>query len=549
MKIRVLTLLLVASVISGCAGLGPVAMAPSGASSPDAGVGGTGYTDVDGGDRDRDEGVGGTGFVSGVAQASGGDEGVGGTGIFGVITAFGSIVVNGVHIDYEDETPVVVDGIAGTPDDFAIGQVVAVEARPMGERYQAKLVEVQHAALGPVSDVDEAARTITVLGQTIQVAETDRLPLIDEWVRVSGLRGPDEQVVATRIDPVPASRGAFVRGVALPADGDGLALGGLQFDRPLIDGRTIDIGDEVLLRGVLRARAFEVTDFVKAPRDPFGGRMSDLLVQGFVASNASGLSYIAGHNWTLPEGVSQRFSREGLPAALFKGRWLSDDMSMSPQPRIQIPGLLRDMPWALDGDALQAGEIPDLLRGQMEANGQDPLTVDPTSLPDIGQVRALVAAKGMPGGFVDAARPLTADQLSALMELGGAEATEEGILHFNPKLFAAFFEHQDMIEEYAVGEGFDPSQMPKFEAMKTRLLEAGIDPAEFVGAHSELAVIVGLLRLRDAAQQEGFDPASLPPATRLRLRDILIDGGELPGGVPAALRPPPPPTPARGPQR
>ncbi|WOF75549.1 DUF5666 domain-containing protein [Parvibaculaceae bacterium PLY_AMNH_Bact1] len=542
--IRVLVLLIAASLVAGCAGLGPVAMVPTGTSSPDAGVGGTGYTDVDG--ADRDEGVGGTGFVSGVAQASGGDDGVGGTGIFGVITAFGSIVVNGVHIDYEDETPVVVDGTEGTPDDFAIGQVVAVEARPMGERYQAQLVEVRHAALGPVSDVDEATRTITVLGQTIQVAQSDRLPLVDEWVRISGLRGPDEQVVATRIDPVSPSRGAFVRGVALLADGEGLALGGLQFDRPLINGRTIDAGDEVLLRGIVRARAFEVTDFVKAPSEPFGGRMSDLLVQGFVASDLSGLHYVAGHNWTLPEGLVPRFSEEGLPAALFKGRWLEDEISVSPQPRIQIPGLLRNIPQALENGNLRAGEIPDLLRNQIEARGIDRLTIDPTNLPDIAQVRALVAAKGMPGVFLDAARPITADQLSALMELGGADATEEGILRFNPERFATFLEHQDMIKEYAVGEGVDPLPMPQFQAMRARLLEAGIDPAQLAGAHSELAAIAGLLRLRDVAQREGFDPSSLPPAMRLRLRDMLIDGGELPDGVPAALRPPPSPP---GPQR
>lgn len=545
MKIRVLTLLVVASVISGCAGLGSVAMSPSGApsgtSSPDAGVGGTGYTDVDGADRDRDEGVGGTGFVSDVAQASGGDEGVGGTGIFGVITAFGSIVVNGVHIDYEDETPVVVDGVAGTPDDFAIGQVVAVEARPMGERYQAKLVEVQHAALGPVSDVDEAARTITVLGQTIQVAETDRLPFIDEWVRVSGLRGPDEQVVATRIDPVPASRGAFVRGVALSAEGEGLTLGGLRFDRPFINGRTIEIGDEILLRGVFRARAFEVTDFVKAPRDPFGGRMSDLLVQGFVASNASGLNYVAGHNWTLPEGLSQRFTGEGLPAALFRGRWLSDEMSINPQPHIQIPGLLRDMPWALEGQAFQAGDIPDLLRGQMQAKGHDPLTIDPTTLPNVEQVRALVTAKGLPSGFLNAAQPLTADQLSVLMEMGGADDTAEGIQRFDAERFGLFLERHEAIREVVAEGEFDSAQMPQLQAVEMRLREAGIDPSKFVGARLELAAVVGLLRLRHAVELEGFDPKSLPLATRARLRDLLTDRGVLPAQLPAAVRAAPAP--------
>ncbi len=539
--IRSLVFLLAASLVAGCAGFDTIALGPTGANAPDTGVGGTGYSDVSGPDRDLDEGVGGTGFATGVAQINGGDdEGVGGTGIFGIISAFGSIVVNGVHIDYEDETPVVVDGVSGSPDDFAIGQVVAVEAQPMGERYKAHLVEVQHAAMGPVSHVDEGARTITVLGQTIQVASTDRLPLKDEWVRVSGLRGPDEQVMATRIDPVSPKHGAFVRGVAYPTGGEMLSLGGLLFDRPLIDGRTIEAGDEILLRGVVQARDFEVTGFVKAPREPFGGRMADLLVQGFVASNASGLSYVAGHNWMLPEGVSVRFSGDVLPAALFRGRWLVDEMSVTPMPRLQIPGLLRDMPWALEGDVLQAGDIPDLLRGHMDGAGYDPLTVDPTSLPEIGQVRALLAVKGMPDGFVDATRPLSADQLSALMELGGAEATEEGISRFNPDLFAAFLKHQDMIKEYAVGEGGGSSQMPQFEAMRTRLQEAGIDPTELAGARSELAAIAGLLRLRDATQQEGFDPAALPPGLRLRLRDILIDGGELPVGVPAALRPPPP---------
>jgi len=547
--IRILSLLIVSSLVAGCAGLGSVAMAPSNASSPDSGVGGTGYTDVDRPGDDRDEGVGGTGFVSGVAQASGGDEGVGGTGIFGVITAFGSIVVNGVHIDYEDETPVVVDGVAGTPDDFAIGQVVAVEARQMGERYQAKLVEVQHAALGPVSDVDEAARTITVLGQTIQVAESDRLPLIDEWVRVSGLRGPDEQVVATRIDPVPASRGAFVRGVALPADGEGLALGGLQFDRPLINGRTIDAGDEVLLRGVLRARAFEVTDFVKAPRDPFGGRMSDLLVQGFVASNLAGLRYVAGHNWTLPEGLAPRFSNEGLPAALFKGRWLEGEMSISPQPHIQIPGLLRDMPWALDGEVLGAGELPDLLRSRMEAQGLTPMTIDPTTLPNITQVKALLSTKGVPVGFFDAARPLTGDQLSALMELGGVNATQESVQRFNPNRLAAFLENQDVISDYISSDEFAQTELPPLLAIKQRLESLGIDPVELAGVRYDLAAVVGLLRLRDAINQEGFDPASLPVAVRGRLQELVLGRPELLDRIPAHLRPnftpptPPPPRP------
>ncbi len=525
--IRILTFLIAACLVAGCAGMGPLAMAPSASSGAESGVGGTGYTDDP--DRDLDEGVGGTGFSTSDTVANiGGDEGVGGTGIFGVITAFGSIVVNGVHIDYQDATPVTVDGIAGTPDDFAVGQVVAVEARPMGERYQAHLVEVQHAAMGPVSDVDEEARTITVLGQTIEVAESDRLPLKDEWVRVSGLRGPDEQVLATRIDAVSPSRAGFVRGVALPTDGDALALGGLTFERPLINGRTIEAGDAVLLRGVVEARGFQVTDFVKAPREPFGGRMSDLLVQGFVASNLAGLRYVAGHNWTLPEGLPPRFAEEGMPATLFKGRWLEGEMSVSPQPLMQIPGLMRNIPWALGSDALKAGEIPDLLRNQLEAREFDPLTIDPTTLPDIEQVRALIETQGMPRGLLDASRPLTADQLSALMELGGVDAAAGGIRQFDAERFALFLEHHGAIGDLLAEGDFDPSHLPQFETMLQRLEEVGIDPAQLVGAHLELAAVAGLLRLREAIEHGGFDPSTLPPAARARLRDLLTDRGVLP---------------------
>jgi Domain of unknown function (DUF5666) len=552
--IRALVVLLTVNLVSGCAGFGQFAMAPSDASSSDSGVGGTGYSDVGGGDRDLDEGVGGTGFATGVARAGGDeDDGVGGTGIFGIISAFGSIVVNGVHIDYEDETPVVVDGVTGSPSDFAIGQVVAVEAEPMGERYQAHLVEVQHAALGPVSDVDPVARTIRVLGQTIEVAPSDRLPEIDEWVRVSGLRGADEQVIATRIDPASPSLGAFVRGIALPSTEETLTLGGLLFDRPLIDGRTIEAGDEVLLRGVMQARQFKVTDFIKAPREPFGGRMTDLLVQGFVASDAAGLHYLAGHNWTLPTGLAPRMPSGEMPAALFRGRWMEGEISVTPQPHIQIPGLLRDLPWALDGERLGAGEFPDLLRDRAEGREFDALTVDPTSLPDIDQVRALVSTKGLPPALLDATRPLTADQLSALMELGGADATAEGIRQFNPALFAAFLANKDAIEGLAEGvfvpapgEDFDPASMPQFDAMRLRLEEAGIDPSQLNSARPELAAIAGLLRLREAVGQEGFDPSmlppGLPPGVLLRLQDLIGDQGGIVGRVPPPLILPVPPT-------
>ena len=124
-------------LLSGCSLFGPLTVASSSTSDlsrPDpygneSGVGGTGFVP-----GDADEGVGGTGIALNSNQTTAeGDEGVGGTGIFGVISAFGSIVVNGVHIDYEPATSVSVDGESGSSEDFAIGQTVAVEATPVSD--------------------------------------------------------------------------------------------------------------------------------------------------------------------------------------------------------------------------------------------------------------------------------------------------------------------------------------------------------------------------------------------------------------------------------
>ena len=153
--------------------------------------------------------------------------------------------------------------------------------------------------------------------------------------------------------------------------------------------------------------------------------MSDLRVQGVGAADAAGLHYLSGHNWTLPAGLVPGTPSGEMPAALFKGRWLEGEVSVTPQPHIQIPGLLRDLPWALDGERLGAGEFPDLLRGRAEGRPFEGLTVDPTNLPDIDQVRALVTAKGLPPALLDATSTLPTDQLSALLELGGADATAE----------------------------------------------------------------------------------------------------------------------------
>ncbi|MBW2294753.1 MAG: hypothetical protein JRG94_20940 [Deltaproteobacteria bacterium] len=84
------------------------------AGGDESGLGGTGLR------GSEESGIGGTGYSGGDGDEE--ESGIGGTGVFGTITAFGSICVNGLRIHYDDETPITLDGKASTTGALAIGQ-------------------------------------------------------------------------------------------------------------------------------------------------------------------------------------------------------------------------------------------------------------------------------------------------------------------------------------------------------------------------------------------------------------------------------------------
>ncbi len=73
-----------------------------------------------------DRGIGGTGGPAAGPEIS--DRGIGGTGIVGVITGFGSVIVNGMEIAYAPDTPVSVDGVSDTTATLRVGQFAAIVA-------------------------------------------------------------------------------------------------------------------------------------------------------------------------------------------------------------------------------------------------------------------------------------------------------------------------------------------------------------------------------------------------------------------------------------
>ncbi|HET6629900.1 MAG TPA: DUF5666 domain-containing protein [Woeseiaceae bacterium] len=162
----------------------------------------------------------------------------------GAITGFGSIVVNDVHYDTSN-AEIVVDGTVATQDALAVGDVVVIQGTLSddGTTGTASNVTFDDAVEGPISAIDLAASTLTVLGQLVHVdADTsfdDRISpasleglTVGDIVEVTGFLLADGSIGATRIEPKAAGEEFEVTGQVANLDAGALAftLGGLTVD-------------------------------------------------------------------------------------------------------------------------------------------------------------------------------------------------------------------------------------------------------------------------------------------------------------------------------
>jgi hypothetical protein len=134
----------------------------------------------------------------------------------GVITAFGSIFVNGVEYGLAGST-ITVNGSPATEAQLRIGQVVTVDGVVSGGTSgQASSVAFESDVRGAVTAVDPVAATFTVLGQKVKVDggtvfDAAFVPAnlagiaVGRVVEVSGFRNSTSQLVATRVQPSASS--------------------------------------------------------------------------------------------------------------------------------------------------------------------------------------------------------------------------------------------------------------------------------------------------------------------------------------------------------
>lgn len=133
---------------------------------------------------------------------------------FGTVTAFGSIVVNGVRYD-TSSTTFTIDGGPGAQSDLAVGDVVLVSGTvdASGVTGVATTVVADDRVEGPIEAAPNlVAGTFVVLGQTVRVTTDtsfdDRIQppslaglAAGAIVEVAGLVESDGSIHATRIEP------------------------------------------------------------------------------------------------------------------------------------------------------------------------------------------------------------------------------------------------------------------------------------------------------------------------------------------------------------
>lgn len=155
-------------------------------------------------------GIGGTGIRDGGGIGGTGARAEAELGVFGVITGFASICVNGIEVHYDAATPVSLNGDPVQANSLAVGQVVLVRAVADEKQARARAIHILDATAGPASAVDSAGAQLQVGGQRVRIEPTTvfggglaREALAGQTLRVGGLRAADGSIVATRIDPGP----------------------------------------------------------------------------------------------------------------------------------------------------------------------------------------------------------------------------------------------------------------------------------------------------------------------------------------------------------
>jgi len=237
---------------------------------------------------------------SGGALAGGGTSGTGITQ--GTVTAFGSVIVNGVEFDTRGAR-IFVEGTQSTEDALRVGMVVTVrgswQANGMGTATE---VSYDDDVEGPISAIDTGSQTVTVLGQTVHVdgdtvyaAEDGTITgladlQINDVVEVSGFFEGNGPIIATRLERKSSGRGEYeIRGTVqnLDRNAETFTVGGLKvaYDtaKQIPDGGVAD-RQFVEVRGTLDGATLKASRIELESEGVSGRDGEDVSLEGLIGN-------------------------------------------------------------------------------------------------------------------------------------------------------------------------------------------------------------------------------------------------------------------------
>jgi hypothetical protein len=234
------------------------------------------------------DGLGGTGIS--VADNRNGD-GLGGTGIIGTISGFGSILVNGLKLEFDRATAVVNDGRPAALDELRVGQVIQGVARRRADgRLYLETLDIQHAVSGPITAIDYKTQSMVVLGQNIRLnlagdkaaTKAFRTLRAGDVVSVSGLRLEDGTIVASRVDEQSHDGRLIVRGTADDVNAAAVRIGALSV--PLAPDAAVSppqAGARVFVSGRMINDAFVPDVIMGGSGLPFTDKVGEVSLEGY----------------------------------------------------------------------------------------------------------------------------------------------------------------------------------------------------------------------------------------------------------------------------
>jgi len=261
--------------------------------NPAAGIGGTGSkiteSGVGGTGTYAGGGIGGTGHpekgIGGTGSKLAEEGGIGGTGIIGTITGFASICVNGVEVHYDNNTPVTVDGRLTSVRELAVGQVVVTRAQGFGQEVAAKHIAVVHAAVGPISHINQQTGEMHVLGQVVRASESRDLShlKVGDWTQISGHRLANGAIMASRIETNPTSLEARINGQVTHVDSKGYEIHGARIQHDFKSNpANIVKGMEISVAGHWNGASLQAQHVQVEPTRQAIGQVDHLVIEGYV---------------------------------------------------------------------------------------------------------------------------------------------------------------------------------------------------------------------------------------------------------------------------